>query len=277
MKVLGGRLLGARDRDAVESALALDPVGMCMVASRVEAYGLSQRTLGGQLWTAGDPATSLCYSGVNLIPLLGREDHIEQFAERAMVTPRMCSSVVGRAELVLPMWEHLSRQWGTPREIRPEQPLMALSGPPAVAADPRVKPIALADLERYLPAAVEMFLGEIGVDPRGGDGGKSYRRRIAALIAARRVYARFDGDTVVYKAEVGALTRRAGQIQGVWVHPDLRGKGIGAAGTAAVATYLHRQGRVASLYVNGYNTSAVRAYLRTGFARVGTFATVLVD
>ena len=31
-----------------------------------------------------------------------------------------------------------------------------------------------------------------------------------------------------------------------------------------------------SLYVNGYNTPALRAYERAGFERVGTFATVIL-
>jgi predicted GNAT family acetyltransferase len=36
-------------------------------------------------------------------------------------------------------------------------------------------------------------------------------------------------------------------------------------------------GRIASLYVNGYNTVARSAYDRVGFHQVGTFATVLLD
>ena len=36
-------------------------------------------------------------------------------------------------------------------------------------------------------------------------------------------------------------------------------------------------GRIASLYVNSYNTVARAAYAKVGFAQVGTFATVLLD
>ena len=36
-------------------------------------------------------------------------------------------------------------------------------------------------------------------------------------------------------------------------------------------------GRIASLYVNSYNTVARAAYSRVGFVEVGTFATVLLD
>ena len=46
-------------------------------------------------------------------------------------------------------------------------------------------------------------------------------------------------------------------------------------GTAAVTERLAAMGRVSSLYVNGFNTVARRAYARIGFRQVGSFATVL--
>jgi predicted GNAT family acetyltransferase len=80
---------------------------------------------------------------------------------------------------------------------------------------------------------------------------------------------------VVFKAEIGALSRQVGQIQGVWVHPECRGRGLGTVGTAAVCQRLAAMGRVASLYVNGFNHVARAAYARVGFHQAGTFATVL--
>ena len=80
-----------------------------------------------------------------------------------------------------------------------------------------------------------MFIGEVGIDPRIGDGGRGYRRRVAGLIAAGRAWARFERGQVMFKAEVGSQSPAVGQIQGVWVHPDWRGRGIGTAGTAALA------------------------------------------
>ena len=65
---------------------------------------------------------------------------------------------------------------------------------------------------------------------------------------------------MVFKAEIGALSRRVGQIQGVWVHPNRRGRGLGAAGTAAVVQHLVGTGRVASLYVNAFNSVARASY-----------------
>jgi len=116
---------------------------------------------------------------------------------------------------------------------------------------------------------------EVGVDPRLGDGGVGYRARVAEQIASGRAFARFEDGEVVFKAEIGALSSRVGQIQGVWVRPDRRGCGLGAAGTAAVVDRLIAMSRVASLYVNGYNSPARAAYARVGFSQIASFATVL--
>ncbi|WP_132993632.1 GNAT family N-acetyltransferase [Gordonia zhaorongruii] len=281
LRLLGGRPLGARDTDAVMRALDADPVGSCMVAARVEAYGLAPRLLGGEMWSSSTPDRSLCFSGANLMVLNADADDdvddLDFFADRALSMPRMCTSVVGDAPKTLALWERLTPMWGPPREVRADQPLLALKGPPAIEPDPLVRLVTLNDLDVYFPAAVEMFRGEVGADPCAGDGGQSYRRRLASLISARRVFARFDDDRVIYKAEIGSMSRKVGQIQGVWVDPEWRGRGLGAAGTAAVTAAIARQGRIASLYVNSFNSAARATYRAVGFTQVGSFATVLVD
>ncbi|SFM73812.1 hypothetical protein SAMN05216207_1002198 [Pseudonocardia ammonioxydans] len=250
-----------------------------MVAARVEAVGLDPWRLGGELWSYGGGAGSglggLCFSGANLVPLRGERAALRAFADRARRAGRVCSSLVGRAELVMPLWEELAPVWGPAREIRADQPLMTLDDTPAVAPDPQVRPVRIEELDRYLPAAVAMFTEEVGVDPREGDGGAGYRARVAELINSGRAFARFHDGEVVFKAEVGAMSRTVGQIQGVWVNPSWRGHGLGTAGTASVAVALASMGRRASLYVNAFNTPARAAYQRVGFTQVAQFATVL--
>ncbi len=275
LRVAGARLLDDRDRAGVRAALADDPVAACMVAARVEIAGLDPWRLGGELWAAGSRLDGLCFSGANLVPLRGDRQALRSFAERARRHGRGCSSVVGRAELVLPLWADLSGHWTPAREVRDDQPLMVLADPPSVAPDPYVRAVRPAELDMYLPAAVAMFTEEVGVDPRAGDGGAGYRSRVAELIAAGRAFARFEGDQVVFKAEIGALSSQVGQIQGVWVNPAWRGHGLGTAGTAAVAARLAQMGRVSSLYVNGFNHVARAAYKRVGFTQVASFATIL--
>ncbi|WP_375484140.1 GNAT family N-acetyltransferase [uncultured Mycobacterium sp.] len=271
------RVSVVRDAAAVARVLAQDPVGSCMVAARVADHGIEPHSIGGELWTRRGADESLCYAGANLIPLRGGLADLHAFADEAMSASRRCSSLVGRAELVMPMWRRLESTWGPARDVRDRQPLMALSTMPSCGIDPEVRQVRPDELDAYLVAAVDMFIGEVGVDPRLGDGGRGYRRRVASLISAGRAWARFERGEVIFKAEVGSQSPAVGQIQGVWVHPERRGQGMGTAGTATLAAVIVGTGRIASLYVNDFNTVARAAYARVGFREVGTFATVLLD
>jgi predicted GNAT family acetyltransferase len=81
---------------------------------------------------------------------------------------------------------------------------------------------------------------------------------------------------VIFKAEIGAVTPHACQLQGVWVRPDRRGQGLSISGVAAVTeTAISEIAPTVSLYVNDYNVPARRAYRRVGFRETGRFATVM--
>ena len=271
------RVSVVRDGAAVRRVFDDDPIGSCMVAARVADHGIDPNAIGGELWTRRDPQESLCYAGANLIPLRGRLSDLYAFADAALTVSRRCSSLVGRAEFVMPMWHRLEPAWGPARDVREHQPLMSLNSMPVCEIDPEVRQVRPDEIDVYLVAAVDMFIGEVGVDPRLGDGGRGYRRRVAGLIAAGRAWARFEDGEVVFKAEVGSQSPAVSQIQGVWVHPERRGQGLGTAGTATLAAVIVGTGRIASLYVNDFNTVARATYDRIGFAEVGTFATVLLD
>lgn len=266
-----------RDGAAVSRVLDADPVASCMVAARVADHGIDANAIGGELWTRRRAEESLCYAGANLIPLRGTTSDLHAFADKAMSSARRCSSLVGRADLVLPLWQRLESAWGPARDVREDQPLLALSDAPLCPIDPTVRRVRVDELDAYLVAAIDMFIGEVGIDPRVGDGGRGYRRRVAGLIAAGRAWARFEHGEVVFKAEVGSQSPLVGQIQGVWVHPERRGHGLGEAGTATLSAAVVAGGRIASLYVNSFNTVARAAYAAVGFTQVGTFATVLLD
>jgi predicted GNAT family acetyltransferase len=272
------RLLDDRDRDEVLALCDRDPVVNVFVSSRVAEAGLDPVRLGGQIWgyQPGGRLESLCYVGANLVPVAATSEAVSAFAARAAMMGRRCSSIVGPAAAVLDLWERLRPYWGAPREVRPAQPVMAISGPPLVAPDPLVRRVRPDELGVLLPASVAMFTEEVGVSPVGADGGGAYRARVRDLIMAGRAFARIEDGQVVFKAEIGAATRHACQVQGVWVHPELRGRGLASAGMAAVVTEATRSiAPVVSLYVNDYNLPARAAYRRVGFTETATFASVL--
>jgi predicted GNAT family acetyltransferase len=274
------------DLPAVRELVDSDPVVNVLVASRLDqatARGsFDPFRLGGDLiaYAPRGHLESLCFVGGNLVPVAVTDEAIDAFANRLARRVRLAASLVGDANAVLALWDRLEPSWGPAREVRPCQPLLAIDHTPLAAADPYVRPVALDDVDTLFPASVAMFTEEVGISPVA-DGGASYRARVQELVAGGWAFARIDtlagGRGVVFKADVGYATGAACQIQGVWVDPTLRGRGLGTAGMAAVVEQARRTiAPVVSLYVNDFNWTARRVYERVGFTQVGTFATVLL-
>ena len=272
------RLLDDHDRAAALALCDTDPVANVFVASRIRAFGLEPARLGAQIWgfEPGGQLTSLCYAGANLVPVQATAAAVTAFAERALRQGRRCSSLVGPSAAVGPLWDLLRPQWGPARDVRAAQPLMAIGGPAEIADDPAVRRVRSDEIDILLPASIAMFTEEVGVSPLTGDGGAAYRARVGELVRAGRAFARIEDGRVIFKAEVGAATPQACQVQGVWVRPEFRGQGLAAPGMAAVVTLARKSiAPVVSLYVNDFNAPARATYRRAGFHEVGEFTSVL--
>jgi len=272
------RVLRPSDREETLELLARDPVANVFVESRVRSVGLDPLRLGGEMWghVVDGRIEAVCHAGANLVPAEAGPEAVRVFVDRARRQGRRCASIVGPRDMVAPMWEALEATWGPARDVRPQQPVMATSTPPAVPADAGVRRVRLEELDLLLPACVAMFTEEVGVSPTAVDGGAAYRGRVAELIRAGRSFARIEDGQVVFKAEIGAASPTACQVQGVWVTPELRGRGLSVPGMAAVVELArHHVAPTVSLYVNDFNTAARATYRRVGFRDVGTFMSVL--
>lgn len=274
----GVRVLGPSDLDPVRALLARDPTTHVFVADRVETTGLDPRWLGGRVYgyVEDGELTALCHHAANLVPVAGHGRAIDAFARRALADGRTCSSVFGPQQQVLALWERLGPRWGPARSVRADQPFMTITAASPLDPDPLVRPAVLDELDVLYPASVAMFTEEMGVSPEDG-GADAYRARLAQMITQGRVYARIEVGRVLFKAEVGAATAEACQVQSVFVDRGLRGRGLATHGMAAVvAAALRDWAPVVSLYVNADNKAARRVYDKVGFVRTTTFATVLL-
>ncbi|MBT2543866.1 GNAT family N-acetyltransferase [Streptomyces sp. ISL-44] len=273
------RVLEPSDLDAALDVLGRQPVENAFVTSRVQVAGLDPWRLGGEMWGwyADGELRSLCYAGANLVPVCAGPEAVRAFADRARRTGRRCSSIVGPAEATRLLWQLLEPSWGPARDVRSHQPLMVIESPSAtVEADPQVRRVRKDEMELIMPACVAMFTEEVGISPMAGDGGLLYQARVAELVGSGRSFAHVADGKIVFKAEIGAATPRACQIQGVWVAPEFRGRGYSETGMAAVVAYALRDvAPVVSLYVNDFNTAARASYRRVGFREVGAFMSVL--
>lgn len=271
------RPLGTEDLTDLLGLIRRDPLTNLFVRSRVDATRLNQRWLGGQVlgYFEDGALVSACHAGANIVPVEATEPAIAAFADRLLQDRVRPSSIVGPQVPVLDLWERLAPHWGPARSPRLDQPFMVIGTDSAVPPDPRVRRLALDEVDILYPASVAMFIEEVGVDPELGGGG--YRARVTQLVAQGWSFGIVEDGSVVFKAEVGAVSPEACQLQGVYVRPDRRGEGIAAAALSAVVEQARRSiAPVVTLFVNDHNTAARRAYERVGFEQTTTFASILL-
>lgn len=227
----------------------------------------------------GGLLAGLAWVAANIVPVGLDEDGAAAIAQRISRLRRASASIFGASDQVKLLWEHLPPTWAPPRSMRMHQPLMVTRTRPrtlGLACDPRVRRARLDEVDMVLPAAAQMFTEEIGCPPyQGSDRG--YRSGVIALIRRGHTFVRVDDDEVVFKADIGSLGLGCAQVQGVWVHPRLRGQGLAAPAMAAVVELiLDGLADEVTLYVNDYNTPARAAYVHCGFREVGSFSTILL-
>ena len=87
-----------------------------------------------------------------------------------------------------------------------------------------MRPATLSEVDLVMPAAAQMFEGEIGYPPYTGSGA-AYRQALQALIDRGHTFVVVEDGAVVFKADVGSVALGCAQLQGVWLHPSCAGRG----------------------------------------------------
>ncbi|WOS99305.1 GNAT family N-acetyltransferase [Actinotignum timonense] len=272
------RFTGADKSRALEF-LARDPINSVLARVNVERMGVGTSSALAAMHRRDIEA--LAWDGGNIIPLGFSAAGLRELGDDILSRHRVACSILGPADQVLGLWEHLERSWSPAREVRARQYSLSLTHASPVVPDPQVRPAEPWEFGAVFPAAVAMFTEEVGYDPTVY--GPTYARRVRELIRAGRTFVRMGIDPatgarrVEFKADIGALAGGVAQIQGVWTAPDLRGRGIATRAMASVVDQVRaRHAPTVSLYVNDYNAAAVRLYQHVGFSRAGEWATVLL-
>ncbi len=272
------RVLGREDLPAVLRLLGQRPIENVFVGSRIRAAGVAAASLGCPIWgyERDGELRSMCHAGANLVPVNADSDAVAAWVEFAG-PERTCFSISGPSEVAHDLWRRLSHRggstWSKVREVRPRQPVMAIFDQPLVTPDPGVRRMGLEHWDSYYEAAVKMYTEEVGVSPVQGNPA-GYRFYVRQLISSGRAFGLIQNGRVVFKADVGSVAGSVCQVQGVWLDPALRGRGLAAPAMAKVVQLARTIAPTVSLYVNDYNKPARATYARVGFTDVGEFATI---
>jgi uncharacterized protein len=266
------RPIGRDDQSLTLAALDRNPVRDVFIASRILHDGALTSLGPSPLWGAFEDGQlrGLLHVGPNLVPATDDQASCEALATAAggLYPTRM---VVGERATVEFLWSLIGPSYPAPREVRRRQFVYAVD-PERLVHDPRARARGIArlaersDEDRVLKLSAAMYTEEMGENPMARDP-DGYRRRVRMLIARGWTYVFESGGGLQFKMDVGCASTHSAQIQGVYVPPELRGRGVGTTAMAASCRLALDRHPSLSLYVNDFNTPAVALYERIGFLR----------
>jgi len=265
------RPLERQDEAIALEALDRNPVRDVFIASRILHDGALTSLGPSPLWGAfaDGELHGMLHVGPNLVPATDDEEACEALAHAAggLYPTRM---LVGERVTVELLWSIVGGSYPAPREVRRRQFVYAVEpdglGREAAAGPGLARLAERSDEDRVLKLSAAMYTEEMGENPMARDP-DGYRRRVRMLISRGWTYVYDVGGQLQFKMDVGCASRHTAQIQGVFVPPELRGRGVGTTAMAACCDLAFGRHRNLSLYVNDFNTHAVALYERIGFRR----------
>lgn len=199
---------------------------------------------------------------------------IEAFARLAQEC-RMSHMLLGEQDKVEPFWSYYSDGGQAPRlycrellfELR-----RPLEGREPVAG---LRLASLNDLDLIVPVHAQIAFDESGINPLEADA-ERFRERCARRIELGHTWVWVEDGKLVFKAEVVTDTPQVLYLEGVWVDPQQRGKGIGLRCMSQLSRILMQRTASICLLVNEKSQGAQAFYRSAGYKFIGSYDTIFL-
>jgi ribosomal protein S18 acetylase RimI-like enzyme len=272
------QLLTAKDETEVLAFLSLRPIHTVSMKSLIRDNGLVNPLNRGNFYGCRDINGHL--EGVALV---GHATLMETVSDRALQAlaqvARECPythMIMGEQERVTDFWANYSEAGHNPRLACREWLLELQKSDITRKAVAGLRQATEDELDLVMPIQAQLALEESGVDPLKIDP-TGFRRRCLRRIRQGRTWVLFEGDTMVFKADVISETNDVIYLEGIWVSDGRRNDGIGARCMAELARKLLTKAKSLCLLANELNTGALAFYRKCGFLFRATYETIFLS
>jgi predicted GNAT family acetyltransferase len=183
--------------------------------------------------------------------------------------------IVAPRPVVERYWSHVRAWHPPPRAIRESQPVLAVDAATLRGARDNViaRRARPAEWESVAHNSAKMIEHELEYDPRSF--AAEFNANVRMMIDRGLWWVGECDGELCFFCNAGPRSAQTLQLQGIWTPPALRGRGLATAALYGICQELLKDVPTLSLYVNGFNGSALRLYDRVGFRQVGEFRTLL--
>ena len=246
--------------------LAERPIHTVFMATLIRDNGLVNPYNRGSFYGCRNRAGKL--EGVALIGhatmIEARTDSaVAAFAQLAAHTEH-AYLIRGERKIVDQFWQRYAADWQQPRSISRELLFEKIDA--AIEFEPvaDLRPATLDDIEHVLNVNAILAFEEGGINPFQRDPA-GFRARATRRIQQGRIWLWMHDGKLIFKADVVGDTPEMIYLEGIYVHPQERSKGLGKRCLAQLSSMLLRRSGSICLTVNQRKTDTVAFYVKAGF------------
>lgn len=269
--------LSAEDESEVLAFLAVRAVHTVFIAGFIHDNGLESHLNRGTFFGCRDRLGQL--EGVALI---GHFTLVEARTEAALAAfariAQDCPSahmILGEQENVEAFWNYFAKAGRTQRRACRE--LLFEQKTPPEQFEPQID-LRLAtpdDLPIVLPVYAEMVCEESDVNPLDVDPA-GFKDRWLRRIEQGRVWVWIENGRLIFNADIMSDTPDVIYLEGIYVNPLNRGRGLGVRCLSQLSRDLLQRARSLCLLVNEQNQRARAFYERAGYTLYGYYDTIFL-
>jgi ribosomal protein S18 acetylase RimI-like enzyme len=274
------RITELRDehKDETLKFLAQRPVHTVVMTSFIVDNGLESESNRGRFY--GYRGNSGSLEGVALI---GHTTLVEAHTDEALRALAMTAHqsetpihmIMSSGDSADQFWRYLAGPVKEPR-LRCTELLFEVSFPyPVPDCEWDIRPARQEELLDVAEAQAAVAFMECGVDPMERDR-EGFLKRVTKRIEQDRVFVVYEGDKLVFKADIIAQTDDVIYLEGVYVSPEYRGRGVGSSCLAKLTLGLLREAQNLCLLSNISFVDAHMSYLRAGYRNTDSCVTLFV-
>lgn len=271
-------ILTNKDKSEVSRFLKKRPVHTVAMMSFIEDNGLESADNRGVYYGFRNVAGKL--EGVALIGHLtlieARSDEaVITFAAVARKSETPINLMMSDGAAIERFWNYYADASQKPRLVCTEL-LFEIGFPFAVRQCKwNVRLAQTAELEQVAEAHAEVAFIESGVNPLESDR-EGFLKRCAKRIEKERTFVVFEDGRLVFKADIVAETEDVIYLEGIYVSPEYRGRGVGSECLAKLGVNLLNRVQNICFLSNKDFTNAHQMFAKAGFRSTNSCQTIFV-
>ncbi|HKQ04400.1 MAG TPA: GNAT family N-acetyltransferase [Blastocatellia bacterium] len=275
---LSVRALSASDEAEVWDFLSARPIHTVFMKGFIKQNGLVSDFNRGKFYGCRDMEGRLLG-----VALLGHITLIETridaalraFANYARGGPSIYM-ILGEQEKVECFWDSYSAGAVEPRQQRRELLFVQEYPPPIFEPLPELRVATPDDLRILLPIYGQMHSQESGVNPLEVDP-QGFSERWLRRIEQKQAWVWIKGEKLIFNADIMCDTPDCTYLEGIYVAPNMRGKGYGLRCMSHLSHMLLARARSLCLLCDDQNSAATNFFQKAGYDTAGYYKTIFLS